>query len=110
MLDRLSFVEKWCSWIKACVTTTFFATMLNEGPSGFFKASRRLRQGDPLFPLLFIVVVEALNKLLARAMEADFFRGLCVGKQEGRVEVTHLFLPMIPFYSLIGLYTISSAC
>lgn len=46
---------------------------------------------DPLSPVSFIAVLEALNKLLLRAREVGLFRGLCIGKGEERVEVTHLF-------------------
>uniref|UniRef100_A0A2N9GD19 Reverse transcriptase domain-containing protein n=1 Tax=Fagus sylvatica TaxID=28930 RepID=A0A2N9GD19_FAGSY len=38
-------------------------------------SSRGLRQGDSLSPLLFVVVMEALNKLLVRAEEGHFLRG-----------------------------------
>lgn len=32
------------------ISTTSFAVMVNRGLSTFFKASRSLRQGDPLSP------------------------------------------------------------
>lgn len=76
MLDILGLGTKWCNWINACISNVSFATMMNGGLSEFFKTFRGLRQGDPLSPLLFIVVKEVLNKLLTRAREADLFNGV----------------------------------
>lgn len=50
-----------------------------------------LRQGNPLSPLLFIVVMKALNKLIERANELDLLRGVWVGRRNQQIEVTHLF-------------------
>lgn len=46
-----------------------FSILVNGTSYGFFKSSRGLRQGDPLSPFLFIIVVEALGNLLARGVE-----------------------------------------
>jgi hypothetical protein len=41
---------------------------VNVTPVGFFMSSRGLRQGDPLSPLLFVVVMEALSQMLNSSM------------------------------------------
>lgn len=64
---------------------------MNDGPSKFFKASRGLRRDDPISPMLFIIVMEALHKLLSRVRETSLFKGLSVGRGDGRMEITHLF-------------------
>jgi hypothetical protein len=37
----------------------------------------RLRQGDPLSPLLFNLVVDVLTRMLIKASNANLIRGLC---------------------------------
>lgn len=50
MLDSFGFGLKWRFWKHTCITTTSFVVLINGGPSEFFKASKSLRQGDPLSP------------------------------------------------------------
>jgi hypothetical protein len=50
LLRRCGFREKWCSWIKHCISSAFFLVLINGVPSGFFGSSHGVRQGDPLSP------------------------------------------------------------
>ena len=54
-------------WIMVCVSTTIFLVLINGNPSAFFKSSRGLRQGCPLSPILFLLVVEDLSRLIRKA-------------------------------------------
>lgn len=49
--------------------------LVNGSPTMLFKASRGFRQGDPLSPFLFSIVVEALSVLLVRAREEGLING-----------------------------------
>eukprot|EP00253_Pinus_taeda_P031015 PITA_31015 len=48
----------------ALVTTTSFSILLNGAPSNTFTPSRGLRQGDPLSPFLFFLMMEGLGKVI----------------------------------------------
>jgi hypothetical protein len=64
MLRRCGFGEKLCSWIAHCIYLVHFSVLVNGTPSGFISSSCGLRQGNPLSPLLLVIVMEALSKLL----------------------------------------------
>ncbi|GKE32772.1 putative reverse transcriptase domain, reverse transcriptase zinc-binding domain protein, partial [Tanacetum coccineum] len=62
-------------WIMACVTSASFSISINGDIHGYFKGKRGLRQGDPLSPYLFTLVMEVLTLLLKRKVRlSDSFR------------------------------------
>ncbi|RVW90110.1 Transposon TX1 uncharacterized 149 kDa protein [Vitis vinifera] len=91
LMEMMGFGAKWISWIQWCIGIVSFSVLINGTSSGFFKSSRGLRQGDPLSPYLFVIVMEALSCLLKRAKEGGFLSGWHLsGRGGGGVEITHL--------------------
>ncbi|GJY09132.1 putative reverse transcriptase domain-containing protein [Tanacetum coccineum] len=66
VLKYFGFHPLMIKWIMACVTSTSFSLNLNGDIHGFFKGKRGLRQGDPLSPYLFTLIMEVLTLMIKR--------------------------------------------
>jgi len=74
-----------------CISIVRFSILVNGTPSGFFSNTSGLRQGDPLSPLLFVVVMEALSWMLIAAMDQGHLTGFSVGHRDSKaLVVNHL--------------------
>jgi len=79
LLRRCGFGDKLRSWIAHCISSVQFSVLVNGSPYGFFSSSRGLRQGDPLSPLLFVFVMEALSRMISDAVSGGLLEGFKVG-------------------------------
>jgi len=66
-LRMKGFSETWCNWIKTFVQGGNVGIKINDQLGPFFQTRKGLRQGDPLSPVLFNLVVDMLSILIARA-------------------------------------------
>ncbi|RVW78875.1 LINE-1 retrotransposable element ORF2 protein [Vitis vinifera] len=87
VLQRKGFNQKWRSWMRGCLSSSSFAILVNGNAKGWVKASRGLRQGDPLSPFLFTLVADVLSRLMIRAEETGITEGFLVGRDRTRVSL-----------------------
>ena len=64
------------NWILGCISSANYAVLVNGSPSTFFSATRGIRQGCPLSPLLFILVIEGLSLLIEDAKLNGVIKGI----------------------------------
>jgi mannosylglycoprotein endo-beta-mannosidase len=76
VLLRKGFEPGWVHRAIGLVSGGQTAITVNGEVGNFFRNGRGVRQGDPLSPLLFDFVVEALASILDRAREAGHISGL----------------------------------
>ena len=87
-MEKKGFNPRWRKWMRGCLSSVSFAVLVNGNAKGWVKASRGLRQGDPLSPFLFTIVADVLSRMLLRAEERNVFEGFKVGRN--RTRVSHL--------------------
>ncbi|RVW89836.1 LINE-1 retrotransposable element ORF2 protein [Vitis vinifera] len=81
------FSLRWRKWMRGCLSSVSYAVLVNGNAKGWVKASRGLRQGDPLSPFLFIVA-DVLSRMLLKVEERNVLEGFRVGRN--RTRVSHL--------------------
>ncbi|XP_019240154.1 PREDICTED: uncharacterized protein LOC109220146 [Nicotiana attenuata] len=73
MLIDLGFPFKFVQWIMKRVTTVSYSLVINGGLAKPFKGKRGIRQGDPMPPNLFVIVMEYLGRELGQLHENGNF-------------------------------------
>ncbi|CAL1413718.1 unnamed protein product [Linum trigynum] len=76
LLRAYGFSEVWCGRVRSCISTVKFRLLFNGEPSAEFQPSKGIRQGDPLSPLLFILMSNALSFLIKKAPQRHVIKGL----------------------------------
>jgi hypothetical protein len=68
VLEHIGFPLCWRDWLSALLGTASTRVLINGRPDRRICHERGLRQGDPLSPLLFVIMMDVLNALI---LEAD---------------------------------------
>jgi hypothetical protein len=64
IMREMNFPPKFIHWIMVCVSTVSYKYAINGQHSEVLKAKMGLRQGDPISPLLFVLIMEYLHRCL----------------------------------------------
>jgi hypothetical protein len=70
------FSSKWISWIKTFISGGSVAVNVNDDIGHYFRTKKGLRQGDPLSPLLFKIMVDMLKVFISRTKLDGQFEGV----------------------------------
>nr|GEU62435.1 RNA-directed DNA polymerase, eukaryota [Tanacetum cinerariifolium] len=76
IMRKFSFGEKWCMWIQSCLRSSRGLLIVNGSPTEDFQFYKGLKQGDPLSPFLFILVMESLHISFQRVVDVGLFKGI----------------------------------
>ncbi|GJV69505.1 RNA-directed DNA polymerase, eukaryota [Tanacetum coccineum] len=88
ILKKFGFGAKWCYWIQSCLKSSRGSIIINGSPTDEFQFFRGLKQGDPLSPFLFILVMESLHLSFEKVVEAGMFN--CI-QLSSSVHISHMF-------------------
>ncbi|GJU33567.1 RNA-directed DNA polymerase, eukaryota [Tanacetum coccineum] len=87
-LKSFGFGLKWRNWISGCLNNAKGSVLVNGNPTKEFQFFKGLKQGDPLSPFLFILVMETLHLSFKRIINAGLYRGISIN---GSLTLSHLF-------------------
>nr|GEW42683.1 RNA-directed DNA polymerase, eukaryota [Tanacetum cinerariifolium] len=88
MLHKLGFGSRWRTWINNCLMSSRTSILINGSPTSEFSLKRGLRQGDPLSPFLFIIVMEGLHMAFNNGIASNMFHGVRICSN---IHFSHLF-------------------
>nr|GEZ04378.1 RNA-directed DNA polymerase, eukaryota [Tanacetum cinerariifolium] len=81
VLHAFGFGPNWCKWIRGMFSSFIASVLVNGNPSSEFPFFCGLKQGDPLAPYLFILIMESLHIFFSRATSA----GLKINIQKNQI-------------------------
>jgi hypothetical protein len=76
VLQHVGFPQRWRDWVPAMLSSASTKIMVNGRVSWRICHARGLHQGDPLSPMLFVIIMEVLNALILVADHAGQFTPL----------------------------------
>eukprot|EP00253_Pinus_taeda_P016400 PITA_16400 len=75
-LKDFGFNQPWIKWVLELIKSTSYSILVNGTPSMPFRPSRGIRQGDPLSPFLFVILMEGLSRFITKKKDEGQIRGL----------------------------------
>ncbi|GKD37048.1 RNA-directed DNA polymerase, eukaryota, partial [Tanacetum coccineum] len=88
ILNKFGFGAKWRNWIQGCLNSAMGSILVNGSPTSKSKFHNGLKQGDPLSPFLFILVMESLHLSFNNILNAGLYKGIQINES---LILSHLF-------------------
>lgn len=76
VLKHLGFGDSWCNLLSSLLSTASTRILVNGEPGEAIRHHLGLRQGDPLSPMLFILVMDVLNNVSQRLGSSVYYNHL----------------------------------
>ena len=80
-MEKMGFCTRWIGLIIEYVHTISYSILVNGEPKGLINPTRGIRQGDPLFPFLFLLCTEGLHGLITKVARAKEINGFSLCKR-----------------------------
>ncbi|KAJ0859980.1 putative RNA-directed DNA polymerase [Helianthus annuus] len=81
IMQQMNFSSRWRTWVMATLRSAKASVLVNGSPTREFVCSRGLRQGDPLSPFLFVMVMEAQSGIMKVADSTGLFKGINISNE-----------------------------
>ncbi|MFS7991078.1 putative RNA-directed DNA polymerase [Helianthus anomalus] len=76
VMSQMGFPQLWRKWVFGILSSARAAVLVNGSPTFDFQCHKGMRQGDPLSPFLFLLVMEALSACFSKADELGLVEGV----------------------------------
>ncbi|XP_060177768.1 uncharacterized protein LOC132607701 [Lycium barbarum] len=74
VLVHLNFPSKFVKWVMECIKTVSYSVRINSTATMPFDAGRGIRQGDPVSPFLFVLVMDYFSRMLKQLKKNPQFK------------------------------------
>nr|GFC46279.1 RNA-directed DNA polymerase, eukaryota [Tanacetum cinerariifolium] len=88
VLRRFGLGDRWCGWIQECLRSSRGSVLVNQSPAEEFQFYKGLKQGNPLSPFLFILIMESLHLSFKRVVDARMFNRIMLNST---MQLSHMF-------------------
>lgn len=86
-LERMGFPRIFIQWLRKCISSTMVFIKINEELEGYFQCKSRLRQGDPLSPSLFVIIMKIFTACIQKHTQSTSF---LYHRRTSHIKLSHL--------------------